>query len=175
MLEFNFPGVARWLCASSSVALLIVAVCVNAETVYKCIDGDGGIAFQAQPCAATQQQSTVALAQAPAYAASPTYAVDAKRANKRHKTTRSRTPALKEFSFECRSSDGQVFYRHRGCPHRVAGSDNARKQVGVSATKISREYACAQIHRAGAIGRPGHKHDETVSAYDHNLGRDPCD
>jgi len=30
------------------------------------------------------------------------------------------------------------------------------------------------MHRAGAISRAGHEHDEDVSTYDRNLGRDPC-
>jgi len=39
---------------------------------------------------------------------------------------------------------------------------------------VPRDEACQRIHSAGAIGRAGHQHDEDVSTYDRNLGRDPC-
>jgi hypothetical protein len=44
----------------------------------------------------------------------------------------------------------------------------------VSSQRIAREEACREIQRAGAAGRAGHEHDEVVSSYEHNLGRDPC-
>lgn len=165
------------LCALAmpTFALLMAAACVHAESVYKCTDADGGIAFQSQPCAARQRQVTVTLVSAPTYAPSPTYALHAAATGKRRKPRKPRAIPPRASSYACRASDGQVFYRHRGCPHRIASSENAQKFVAVSATKISREQACTQIHRAGAIGRRGHAHDETVSAYDRNLGHDPCD
>jgi hypothetical protein len=90
-------------------------------------------------------------------------------------------------SFECRASDGQVFYRHTSCPGSIAtdgrgGSRRGRSwtqrgvpdRVTVSATRIPRAQACRRIHAGGSSVRRGHEHDEDVSAYDHNLGRDPC-
>jgi hypothetical protein len=44
----------------------------------------------------------------------------------------------------------------------------------VSSSRIPRDEACREIHTAGSIGRAGHQHDENVSTYEHNLGRDPC-
>lgn len=175
MFKFRSREAQAWLRAWASMAMLVVSAGVCAESVYKCTDADGGIAFQSQPCAHAQQQSTVALAQAPDYASSPTYAVDGATKDPRHKPRKAQTSAPQTTAFECRASDGQVFYRHHGCPHRIASNENAQKKVGVAAKKISREQACTQIHRAGAIGRRGNDQDETVSAYDRNLGRDPCD
>jgi len=94
-------------------------------------------------------------------------------------------------SFECRSADGQVFFRHGGCPHSVPASPGAAASqrpagstktgatksggsVSVSSRRIDRDEACRQIHRAGAIGRAGHEHDDDVGTYERNLGRDPC-
>jgi len=97
-------------------------------------------------------------------------------------------------SWECRAVDGQVFYRHSGCPRTIAASDAsttmrgvhhgkssvkgggvaAARTVSVHGVRIPREQACAQMRRAGALGRSGHAHDEDVTTYDKNLGRDPC-
>jgi hypothetical protein len=92
-----------------------------------------------------------------------------------------------QVSYECRVSDGEVFYRHSPCPHSVSadaagggknrsrsGSQSPSQKLTVSARAVPREEACAQLHRAGAIGRAGHAHDEDVTTYDRNLGRDPC-
>lgn len=169
----------RRLVLSACVCLVgllpVAATIAQGTSVYKCTGADGSIAFQSQACAPAQHQGTIELAAPPAYAPSPTYALDVANTGKRHKPRTPRSSAPRAVSFECRASDGQVFYRHRSCPHRIASGDNARKSVSVSATGISREQACTQIRRAGAIGRRGHRHDETVSAYDRNLGRDPCD
>lgn len=177
MLNRRYPSGAkapcRWL--APMIVMVLTSTGALAESVYKCTNADGAIAFQAQPCAVARQQSTVTLSQAPAYAPSPAYAVDARPARKPHKPRQSRSSSPRVVSYQCRSSDGQVFYRHHGCPHAVASRTNPRKSVAVSALKIPRSQACRQIHRAGAIGRNGHVHDEIVSAYDRNLGRDPCD
>jgi len=161
--------------------------------VYKCIGAQGEIAYQGQPCAAGQNIRVIDIAPAPAFAPSPEYAVPhaakpervAIRESRRHATDQ---PA----SYLCRTADGQEFYRHGACPHSVASignsssaHDGARSThakhgstststTSVSSERIDRDEACRQIHRAGAIGRSGHEHDETVSTYDHNLGRDPC-
>jgi len=91
-------------------------------------------------------------------------------------------------AYECRVSDGRIFYRLGACPHSL-GADVGRESktprgkgssarggdsVHVASRQIPREQACREIHRAGAIGRDGHEFDEHVSTYEHNLGRDPC-
>lgn len=157
---------------------------VRAASVYKCIDAQGDIAYQAQPCTAAQHESTVVIAPAPRYAPSPQYAtqarVDREGPRAQHVPRRARAQDL---SFECRASDGQVFYRHNGCPGSIAADNSASTRgrghsggnsVRVSAQAIPREQACAQMHRAGTIGRAGHEHDETISTYERDLGHDPC-
>lgn len=98
-----------------------------------------------------------------------------------------------ETSWECRAADGEVFYRHTHCPGSVRGDGTVRNdyaeqtkssrtrsrqgawgRVSVHGTKITRAEACRRIHSAGAAGRDGHARDETVSTYDHLMGRDPC-
>jgi len=108
--------------------------------------------------------------------------------------SRHRTRAEPVMSWECRAADGEVFYRHTRCPGSVAGDGTVRRgyaekmsssrarsrrnawsRVPVHGRKITRTEACRRIHSAGAAGRDGHARDETVSTYDHLMGRDPCD
>lgn len=117
---------------------------------------------------------------------------------KSHGTLRKHPPShpardKAETSWECRAADGEVFYRHTRCPGSVPGDGTVRSdyvertknsrtrgrqgawaRVPVHGTKISRAEACRRIHSAGAAGRDGHARDETVSTYDHLMGRDPC-
>lgn len=98
-----------------------------------------------------------------------------------------------ETSWECRAADGEVFYRHTRCPSSIPGDGtvraayadkqsrentrgrrNAWSRVRVHGEKVPRTEACRRIHSAGAAGRDGHLRDETVSTYDHLMGRDPC-
>jgi len=176
---------ARWYEWLLVLLLLGLAGGVRAATVYKCTDDGGGVAYQSLPCSAQQSEAVVPIAAAPAYARSPEYAIE--------HTTQPRVRAAyaarhepQEMSFECRAADGQVFYRHASCPHSIAcdastmGSASHRTSRGsggsvpVSSSRIPRDEACRQIHAAGSIGRAGHQHDENVSTYEHNLGRDPC-
>lgn len=155
---------------------------VRAASVYKCIDAQGVVAYQAQPCSAAQRESTVAIAPAPHYAPSPQYATQTRTERETPRAQHAPRRA-QNLSFECRASDGEVFYRHGGCPRSItaehAGSTRSKgrsgsSSVSVSARPIPRDEACVQLHRAGTIGRAGHEHDEVISTYDRNLGRDPC-
>ncbi len=178
----------RWYEWLTLLLLLALAAGVRAESVYKCVDGDGGIAYQAQPCASAQRQNVLTLDPAPAYAPPPQYAVERRNENlpARRTTTASqaqnRQSNRQATSYECRGSDGEVFYRHDSCPHSIAATNSggrgrgksAKTSVSVSARAIPRDEACAQLHRAGSIGRAGHEHDESISTYERNLGHDPC-
>jgi hypothetical protein len=185
----------RWYEWLLLLLLMSLAAGVRAQAlfkvapVYKCTTTHGDIAFQDSPCATTKSEAVVDIAPAPAYVASPAYAID--RRPQTTATARSRgqsSPSREHDSssvrfFECRATDGQVFYRHSPCPHSIASATpgatkgrgrNSAQSVGVTSYHVSREEACTQMRRAGAIGRSGHAYDEDVSTYDKNLGRDPC-
>ena len=167
--------------------LLFPGAGVRAAPVYKCIGDAGAVAYQDQPCAGAQIERVIEIAPAPAYAKSPEYAFD-KTAPRRASTARAGRRAAQPTSFECRAADGQVFYRHGGCPHSVAADAHAARasprrsgkagasasSVSVSAHPIGRDEACRRIHAAGSIGRAGHEHDDDVTTYERNLGHDPC-
>ncbi len=180
----------HWYDWLACLLLLLLAAGARGATIYRCDDGHGNTAFQDQACSAGQQSRVVTAAPAPAYAAPPKYAVAArdraatdKRSVPRNEAgNRSRVaPAATAHSYECRSSDGQVFYRHTACPHTVEAKDDhfgtgrgAQKKVEVRSVRVSREEACMQMQRAGARGRSGHANDEVASSYEKNLGHDPC-
>lgn len=165
----------EWL---ALLAMLFVAAGVRAESVYKCVGGDV-VAYQSKPCADVSRATVIELDSAPAYAPSPKYAVSKPHAEKvsmsKHERTE-RKPA--KDAFECRGSDGTVFYRLGHCPRSVASEDKdhhkGAKPVSVSGHPVSRDEACSEMRRAGAIGRKGHEFDESISTYDRNIGNDPC-
>jgi len=177
----------RWYEWLVILLLLALAGGVRATTVYKCTDAAGAIAYQDQACAGEQQTREIALDPVPPPQPSPRYAIDeALRSPGRPIVHSPRRAADEPVSYECRTADGQRFYRHSACPHSIAqnpyasggsaqrGGRSAGGSVPVSSRRIGRDEACAQMHRAGRIGRSGHEHDEDVSTYERNLGRDPC-
>jgi len=172
----------RWYEWLLGLVLMALACGVRADPVYKCTGEDGGIVYQGTPCAARQREQTILIDAAPAYAPSPQYALPHAATAARAATAHVARASREAVSYECRVSNGDVFYRHSPCPHSLApkpGSGKARSadntgRLTVTAREVSREEACAAIHRAGAIGRGGHERDQDVSTYERNLGRDPC-
>jgi hypothetical protein len=167
----------RWYEWLAGLFLLSLAFGVRAGSVYKCVDATGAVAFQDRPCATVREQSEVEIEPAPVYAPPPHYAVEsrASRVGVTHVSTRE---GRGENAYECRASDGRVFYRLGACPRSLAAENGAKRgksgSVSVSGHSVSRDEACAQMRRAGSIGRGGHEYDEQISTYDKNLGRDPC-
>jgi hypothetical protein len=178
------PRPLRWYEWLVVLMLLALANGVRAQPVYKCVGCAGEVAYQQVPCAADSRQTAIELDPAPAYAPSPDYAVE--RSTRRAQSTRTARVEAPPVSFECRAADGQVFYRHGGCPHSIAAAPGAGAPqrrgaaskggsgVAVSSRRIDRDEACRRIRAAGSIGRAGHEHDEDVGTYERNLGRDPC-
>ena len=169
----------RWYEWLAGLFLLGVAFGVRAGAVYKCVDAAGAIAYQDRACASAQAQSEVGLPPAPAYAPSPQYAVESHARGANYPTPRSPSRFSRATAYECRVSDGRVFYRLGACPRSLAaeggaGRGRGKSSVSVSGHPVPREDACAQMRRAGSIGRSGHEFDESISTYDKNLGRDPC-
>lgn len=153
-----------------------VAPCARAASAYRCHGPDGVVAYQDRPCEAAQRETRVELAPEPPPAPSPDYGVaPARRAAVKHAPSRS--PARRQApSHECRSDDGEVFYRHGACPKsiRAGKAGGAAAGVAVSAVELSRAEACRRIAAAGSVGRRGRDRDERVSTYERNAGRDPC-
>lgn len=178
----------RWYEWLLALALLALAAGVRAESAYRCDAADGAVTYQAEACGPGRSERRIAIDPRPSVVVAPDYAVAAPAKGAAHEhaaRTVARTHDGDERSYECRTSDGEVFYRHSGCPHSLptppasgnghgTKSGGAKTHVAVSARAVPRSEACAAIHRAGAIGRNGHAHDEDVSTYERDLGRDPC-
>jgi hypothetical protein len=153
---------------------------VRATTVYKCTDASGAVSFQSMACAATQRATAIELAPVPPAAPSPQYAVDTVRAMPMRRREGHVARAKAEMAYECRTSDGNVFYRLGHCPHSVGEKSDdhrgksATHSASVTSHPVTREMACSEMRRVGAAGRKGHEFDESISTYDRNLGNDPC-
>ena len=170
------------------VAALFLACAGTAQaaTVYKCRDADGKVAYQDRACASSQTASQIELLPAPPVAPSPDYGrAERERPSRKAVAARASGKARNEVvSYECRAANGEVFYRHGGCPKTVSAKANAsggKRSRGaasqthaVSAEALARADVCRRMAAAGAIGRSGHERDDTVSSYERNLGRDPC-
>lgn len=167
----------EWL---ALLAMMFVAAGVRAESVYKCVGGDV-VAYQSKPCAEVSRATVIELDPAPAFVPSPRYAVSKPHPELATKRTMHAEHKVAKEAFECRGSDGTVFYRLGHCPRSVGGDGkkdrrgaDAAKSVAVSGHAVSRDEACTEMRRAGAIGRKGHEFDEIISTYDRNIGNDPC-
>ncbi|MBL8299987.1 MAG: DUF4124 domain-containing protein [Rhodanobacteraceae bacterium] len=170
----------------------------QALTIYKCTDKQGLVAYQATPCAAHLHDAQFSLRPEPSTAIAATTATttftprqrtsaaprrSAKPRRQRHVAS---TVTADLSSWECRATNGELFYQHSPCPVAVSGSIElkhtatrgrspaASSAIFVSGKPVARADACRRIHAASASGRPGHERDEDVSTYERNLGRDPC-
>ena len=175
-----------WTFGSS--ALLVLALmpgptaAASAHEIYRCRDAQGRIAYQDHPCARAMEQTRIEPAAPPPLRPSPAYATASSTPARRTRVARPPTRASERVSWECRADNGEVFYRHSGCPGSVR-TDSARRgarnggaagSVRVSATRKPRSEVCRALAAAGSIGRSGRERDERVSTYDRNAGRDPC-
>jgi hypothetical protein len=168
--------------ALAAIGLGAFAKSAHAESVFRCRGADGAVAFQDRPCANASAQSVVEIEPAPPVQPSPDYGV-ASTHEPRVAHARANTRAPREpISFACHAANGETFYRHGSCPKQIAVADSGShaksgkgaKTVGVTAEAMPRADVCRELSRGGSIGRAGHAHDESMSSYDRNLGRDPC-
>ncbi|HET7612179.1 MAG TPA: DUF4124 domain-containing protein [Rhodanobacteraceae bacterium] len=188
------------LAHAACAGLLLLATGAHAASIYKCVAADGRLAFRDTPCAADARQTKLNVSGLPLMdPGAPRHAAASRTTrSSAHRRTRRRSarkrPRKQPMSWECRATDGEVFYRHTGCPGSVPGDGvvrwqdggdsssgkrsrrrrNAWGSVSVRGVEIPRAEACRRIHSAGAAVRDGHRRDAHVSTYDHLMGRDPC-
>lgn len=185
-----------------AVAALLFWACMagaHAASIYKCVDVNGRLAYRDTPCNTHARQTKLDVEGLPLIDhGAPRFAASRMTAKPRDSAHRRRTGATAHLrkppmSWECHAADGEVFYRHTRCPSSVRGDGVVRvnyarilsrghprrrhdawSRVRVHGTRISRAEACRRIHSPAAAGRDGHLRDQTVSTYDHLMGRDPC-
>jgi hypothetical protein len=198
-LRYAFAKAGALLAIACGMAMILVMPRAHAAPVYRCVDAHGHLAYRDTPCAAHAHGRKIDLQPQPLIGAPGEHAARVVAAPSHHeakvrpsKKTRA-ARARPVTSWECHADDGEVFYRHARCPGSVPGDGVVRSgyaeklsnsrtrsrqgawgRVPVHGKKISRAEACRRIHSAGAAVRDGHARDETVSTYDHLMGRDPC-
>ena len=169
--------------AASALTLLLVLILLwpskvlaQTQSVFKCIDHEGQITFQAVPCKTGMSQHQVMIEPAPPISSSPDYGRHRQRERARARSSH-RVPRKEIiYSFECRTKTGALFYRHSRCPASIdrsglIGSGRRAPREAVSARRIPRLDACRGMR---SVGRDGREFDDVPSTYDRNLGRDPC-
>lgn len=161
--------------ALAALALAVLPAPAHAQA-WQCRDASGRVAYQDRPCAAGADARPIEFAPAPAPQASPEYRLSSGSRERTPRSTPRVPPARTAQSFECRASNGEVFYRHGACPAsitipRTSGARREAATARVSAQPLSRREACRRMQ---ATGRAGRERDESYSTYERNLGRDPC-
>lgn len=176
---------------------LNVAVAGHAAPIYKCVDPQGAISFQSQPCPGKATQTEVAVRKDPAEADTPEAAapadapsppaepMDVSRRPAPSPAT-ARAPEQKEaaVSYECTVSNGWVFYRHQHCPAEApaptepadaqGNNSHVPRMLPVKERVVAREDACQKIHAPSAGERAGNKMDQQTQNYEKLVNRDPC-
>lgn len=176
------PCLHRFRAVKAIIAaiLLCTSLSLQAQTIHKCTNAGGQIAFQQTPCAPTQRSTVVEIVPHAGVAVTPNETPKAAKPRAAMTTSRRATKApVPVYSFECRSRSGAVFYRHAACPATVpmtgaprkVGSRSRDETESVSARRVPRVEACRGLR---SVARHGREHDEVISTYERNLGRDPC-
>jgi len=159
-----------------TISLSSSAACAERQTVFKCIDPAGGIAYQAVACKPGSREQVIAIAPAPPPSASPEYSRPTQGEGNTGRAARSTPRQAVIQSYECRTRSGALFYRHDRCPASIDrrssnGGPRSGARESVQARRMSRLEACRGMR---SVGRDGREFDDVVSTYDRNLGRDPC-
>lgn len=168
--------ITRAITIASMAICLITAESVAAQSIFKCVDRDGRIAFQDKPCASDDREQQVVIAPPPPSAPIPDYSKPDRREDSRQQRGKpgARHPIV--YSYECRTERGALFFRHEHCPGSIdrSGLIGGRRSASgekVRGKRIPRIEACRGMR---SVGRDGREFDDLPSTYDRNLGRDPC-
>ncbi len=168
--------VAAFTLLVAAIALSAPASRAQAETVFKCTDREGGIAYQADPCQSGKREKQIEIQPAPARSVPTAHASPPRPRKTRPSASRPAPRAAIVYSFECRTHGGALFYRHDRCPASIdrsglIGGRHGAAREAVSGQRIPRSDACRRLR---SVGRDGREFDEVPSTYERNLGRDPC-
>lgn len=158
-------------------ALMLLAA--DATEVHRCVGSDGVPRYQDQPCASGESQQRLQLktpsaappAAGAAPAASSTVPPDPPQPDL--------AVAPKPQSWRCEVDNGEVFYRHDGCPEVISeplwlnmpDRSGYSSWMQVRAVPVARQLACRQIDRGGRFGA---ERDQRASPYEKLSGRDLC-
>ncbi len=166
----------------SFAVLLALSLPLAQTPVFRCTGRAGAVSYQDVPCARDESAVELELAPVPDYV--PPASVDAPgtEADRRAEPRRLPPPPLppkQPRSWRCIADNGEVFYRHDGCPTTLsivvldpyAQAYANTGLVYVDSIPIRRSEACAAI---AAGGRFGSDRDQRAAPYEKLTGRDLC-
>lgn len=163
-----------------SIALFLALTLPLAQSpVFRCTGPAGAVSYQDVPCAKDHESVEVALPPVPAYVPAPTVN---RVAESRGDLANALPPQIKRTqarSWRCLADNGEVFYRHAGCPATIsmvmldpyAQAYANTGLVFVESIPIPRSEACAAINSGGRFGS---ERDQRAEPYEKLTGRDLC-
>lgn len=166
--------------ATASAVLLVLIICparlAHAQSVYKCTDGAGHIAYQEMSCGAGMREQLIEIEAPPPPPPRTSHSDTRARRAAPPRAARAAPRAAPVLSYECRTRSGVLFYRHDRCPPSIdrsgqIGGRHGGSREQVSAQRIPRLDACRGMR---SVARDGREFDDVPSTYERNLGRDPC-
>lgn len=180
-----------FLCAL--LACCGTAAADSAKPIFKCVASNGAITFQSAPCATGAAQSEVKLRAEPKPPAPVEDAPPAESAEpppidpETGLPIEHAAPAVL-VSYECTTSKGWVFFKHRPCPPGIREATPAKNPhdpsdrlaatqgewLRVTGAPITRTEACRRINDLSAGAREGRVFDDITSDRDRAAGNDPC-
>lgn len=166
-----------------SLAVLLALTLPLAQTpVFRCTSTTGAVSYQDVPCARDESSVELKLAPVPDYV--PAVSVEAPNTElDREAEPRLPPPAplppAEPRAWRCIADNGEVFYRHDGCPATLsivvlnpyAQAFANTGLIYVDSVPIRRSEACAAIT---AGGRFGAERDQRAAPYEKLTGRDLC-
>jgi len=165
------------------LALLLAISLPLAQTpVFRCTSAAGAVSFQDIPCSRDETSVEIEIAPIPDYVPPLQSDEDAETEAAREVAERPFLPPLppeEPRSWRCIADNGEVFYRHDGCPSTIsivmldpyAQAYASSALVYVESIPIRRSEACAAISSSGRFGAD---RDQRAAPYEKLTGRDLC-
>lgn len=158
-------------------AMLLLAA--DATEVYRCVGVDGVPRYQDQPCASGESAQQLRLETPPPTSATSPVATPSAAPSPPPENRAIAPPAPTPLSWRCEVDNGEVYYRHDGCPSVLSeplwlsmpDRSGYSTYMQVRAVPVQRSFACRQIDRGG---RYGAERDQRASPYEKLSGRDLC-
>ncbi|HWS27333.1 MAG TPA: DUF4124 domain-containing protein [Xanthomonadales bacterium] len=158
-------------------ALMLLSA--DATEVHRCVGSDGVPRYQDRPCASGESQQHLQLKAPLAAPPATTAAPAASSAVPIQAPQKDLDSAPEPQSWRCEVDNGEVFYRHDGCPEVISeplwlnmpDRSGYSTYMQVRAQQVARNFACRQIDRGGRFGA---ERDQRASPYEKLSGRDLC-
>lgn len=161
--------------------LWMTSLAADPLLVHRCVGADQVVRYQDEPCDAGEVSAAMQLAAPAAITAAPPATEPEPEPAPAISAQPPATAVVAPRSWRCEVENGEVFYRHDGCPDSLSdpqvliapdGSAMAYpRTLWVRAESIDRASACRAIGRSGRLGS---ERDQRAQPYEKLSGRDLC-